>query len=174
MRTAFVLLAIFLSTQSAAAKNAPSSELASWKRIVSEMNILYGNQPTLTWATTKNQNQIEICPDNTCVKIRAPRSTQSKILADFFYLLEFYAAPYYEQEKEWKPKKEVATYAYELLNEYRTQSKCNSTLETEIAHCVLRHLTKTHGIIVSISRDDEGHEEDSPVEIDEFFQASPK
>jgi hypothetical protein len=169
MKIAFVLFSLALSIPGVAAADAASMEPESWNRFVAEMKALYGSQPVLTRAVTKKYVRIVLCPDNTCVGIKAPRRAPSEVVADFFYLFEFYAAPYYEQEREWKPKKEVAEYAQGLLSKYRAQAKCEAASEIKVAHCVLRHLEKTQGIRPSVIRDDEGKRVTSPARIDEFF-----
>ncbi|MDP2827732.1 MAG: hypothetical protein Q8O37_03910 [Sulfuricellaceae bacterium] len=169
MKIALVLFSLALSIPGMVAADAARTGPESWDRFVAEMQVLYGSQPVLIRAITKKQVRIELCPDNTCVGIKAPRSASSEVVADFFYLFEFYAAPYYEQEREWKPKKEVAEYAQGLLSKYRALAKCEAASETKVAHCVLRHLEKTRGIRPSVIRDDEGRRVTSPARIDEFF-----
>lgn len=170
MKIAIALLAVALSISFVPALNAASTEPESWNRFVAEMKVLYEGQPVLSRTINKKQVRIELCPDNTCVGIKAPRSVPPGIVADFFYLFEFYAAPYYEQEREWKPKKEVTMYAQGLLSKYRAQAKCESASDIEIAHCVLSYLVKTQDIGLSVIRDDEGKRVVSPVQIDAFFR----
>lgn len=174
MKIPIALFAIALLAPCMATADGIGTEPESWKRLVAEMKVLYGDPPALAKEMTKKGVRIELCPDNTCLGIVAPRNAPPEVVADFFYLFEFYAAPYYEQEREWKPKKEVSAYAFELLAKYREQAKCKESSETEIAHCILSHLVKTRGIKIRVIRDDEGHRVASPAQIDEFFQDPKK
>lgn len=147
------------------------AEPKSWTRFTAEMRHVYGDESVLTRTVAKGQIGIELCPDNTCVGVVAPRTTTFGTLSDFFYLFEFYVAPYHEQQQQWKPKGEVADYARSLLAAYGERTRCVIGTELEVARCVLRHLEKTQKIGVRIVRYDEEKKIASSVKVDEFFRS---